>query len=202
MDIERLADTARVREALRQFVFAPGEEPVVEPGDPPAPEIWTNRYQYSVFGTTWLIRTDPTIDDAVVVVSERGSEFVVCYGLLLARDGSSYFLNDTATLREFGRHLGHGLDPVAFAEMLAALHSYPSGDDPVVYPPALGDLSPDSPPVVSHEGATLVLDFSSTVRHVTSDEGVIVDTLAWRVDAQPGEPARWVRRLVDRTPVD
>jgi hypothetical protein len=149
-----------------------------------------------VFGTNWLIRDDPAIDDAVLVVTESGVHSTVCYGILLSRDGTAYLLNDPATLREFGRYLERGLDPIAFAQVLAAMHSYPSAEDSVAYPPDIGDLSTDPEPVVRRDGTTTVIEFRSTVRRVVEYEDVVVDTLAWRVEAEPGEPARWERRSV------
>jgi hypothetical protein len=199
VDNERPINAERVTDALRRFVFAPGEEPTEVMGDPWAPVIRTDQGRYSVFGTNWLIRDDPAIDDAVLVVTEPGIHHVVCYGILLAHDGTGYLLNDPATLREFGRYLGRGLDPVAFAQLLAALHSYPSEDGSVTYPPDLGDLIADAPPQVRQDGATTVIEFRSTVRRVVEYEDVAIDTLAWQVEAEAGEPARWECRAVDRT---
>jgi hypothetical protein len=197
-DNERPIDAERITDALRRFVFAPGEELTEVLGDPWAPVIRTDQGRYQAFGTNWLIRDDPAIDDVVLVVTEPGMHFVVCYGILLSRDGTAYFLNDPGTLREFGRYLGRGLDPVAFAELLAALHSYPSEEGSVTYPPDIGELIADVRPEVRQDGTTTVIEFQSTVRRVVEYEGVAIDTLEWRVEAEPGEPARWECRAVDR----
>ncbi len=200
-DTEPRVDSGRLIEALRRFVFDPGEEPVEDqPGDPSL--IWTDEGQYEIFPTDWLIRADPTVDDVLLVVSVRGPEFVLCYGLLFGSDGAAYLLNDRATVRDLGRRLGRDLDPVAFAQVLAALHSYPSDADEVSYPSAIGDLAGDPRPAVQRENSRLVITFGSTVRYLAGEDGPVEDTLAWRVEAVPGEPARWERRLVARTPVD
>jgi hypothetical protein len=201
VDDERPIDSDRVTRALRRFVFEPGEEPREVMGDPSAPVIRTDRERYSVFGTDWLIREDPAIDDAVLVVTEPGVHFVVCYGILLSHDGAEHFLNDPATLREFGRFVGQGLDPIAFVELLAALHSYPAEEGSATYPSDIGELSADAPPVVRRDGTATVIEFQSTLRRVVEHQGVIMDTLAWRVEADAGQPARWERRSVDRTPL-
>ena len=198
VDTDRTIDADRVVRELRRFVFAAGEEVTEVMGPAGAPVVRTDRGRYSVLPTDWLIRQDPVIDDGVLVLVRRGPHQTVYYGLLLARDGNGFLLNDTDTLRDFARYLGQGLDPVAYAQLLAALHSHTYGSGPVVYPPVIGELSADPDPVVRHEGSTLVLEFQSTVRHMDEEEGVVVDTLAWRVDADPATPARWQRQPVAR----
>ncbi len=200
VEAERLIDADRVTEALRRFVFTPDERPVELMGGAGAPVLRTSGGRYSMLPTDWLIRQDPVVDDAVLVLAERGRHAVVCYGVLLARDGTPYLLNDVDTMRTFGRYLGQGLHPVAFAQVLAALHGGQPGDRPVAYPSTTGDLSLDPPPAQRREGTVLVIEFRSTIRQMDPDDGPVVETLAWRVEAAPDQPARWERQVLDRVP--
>jgi hypothetical protein len=214
--------TERIAEALERFVLRPGEELTDVHGWPDAVTVGMNRGEFVVWPAQWLIARESWVDEVVVAVYDPliDDGFALSYGLLFGTDGTVQFLNDVATLGELGRRLATGLDPLAFAEILAELYSVANLDRPVVRPLALGYLIQDpaqfatahpyvdgavlarvSAPVHRRLDGGIELEFCSYVSY-RLELAMAVDVLSWRVSAPSGQRPTWARTyLAERVPV-
>ncbi|BCB87907.1 hypothetical protein [Phytohabitans suffuscus] len=210
-------DWDRVVAALERQVLAPGEEVEDRRDWPEATTFMVGDYGYDARPADWLIGQEPWVDAAVRVVADRFMDnFAITYGLLFAGD-EVLFLNDPATMRDLGRRLGAGVDPIAYAEVLAELYSGPHLDEQTVLPFAAtgahraGVLVRDlaqfaaeyewvdpalvSAPVVRAAAGGVELEFCS-VRYFLTETRSAVDVLQWTVVGGGGRPASWSRRYL------
>ncbi|MDG4772620.1 hypothetical protein [Solwaraspora sp. WMMD792] len=209
----------RVVEALRRHVFQPGEDVAKRFAEPERVTVLsTTQALYEAEPAGWRIGTAAWVDSAVRVARDSSLEnFVATYGFVFSRDGGALFLNDAAAIRELGRGLGAGLDPLAYAELLAELYSGQRIDDPVVFSFAATagfrpgwliadveeflrkhpsvDPSLVSPPRASQEGGVSRIDFLSHNYYLV-EFGAAIDIYRWTVTAPAGQPASWVREPV------
>lgn len=212
-------DADRVAEAIRQFILGPSE-PIERRWDmPDALVVQTHRYQYRAEPADWSIVTEAWVDSAVRVLAEGDRVDVVpTFGLLfleanVAQD-EVVFLNDVASMAALGRRLNDGLEPIAYAELLAELHFPPGlgpnarGPQAVSRPSVPGELIRDSstflsqnpfvdPSVVaagltasrSNHGTTI--NFQSYVRYLLADFGSALNIYDWAVSAPRDQDATW-----------
>ncbi len=204
-------DVDRVAEALRRFILAPSE-PVERRWDTPdALVVRTPVYRYRAKPANWLIAREPWVRAAIRVIAEsdRG-DLIPIFGLLFTddRDDATY-LNDVEAFADLGRRLSSGMDPLAYAELLAELH-FPSGtgSSPVSHPMVAGQLIRDSGtflakhqyvdpsvvaagPTVSHAGGRMTIAFQSYVRYLLPDFGSALTIFDWIVSAPDRGPATW-----------
>jgi hypothetical protein len=211
--------TDRAVEALRQFAFAPTERLEKRWDNPGHTALSTSLFGYVLADADWLIGTEVWVEEAVRVVADGFMDnFVITYGLVFARDVDGVlFLNDVATMKELGRRLSDGLDPLAYAELLGELYSGHDIDGPVVKPfsatashrsgwlirdvngfteqyPAV-DRSLVAAPQVRRDGETMVLSFFS-YRYYLLELGAALDIYRWAVTVPAGRPAEWSRETV------
>jgi hypothetical protein len=209
----------RIVEALRRYAFQPGEDVEKQYAEQDHLTLFTTeRFAYEGERADWSIRDEAWVEDAVRVLRDSSMEnFVATYGLLFGRDGTVLFLNDVATMRELGRRLGAGLDPVAYAQVLGELYSGQRIDGPVVHPFAatygfrsgwlIGDVEAFlreyafvDPSVVSAlqvgrvDGVTRI-EFCSH-NYYLLEFGAAIDIYRWVVTAPVGQPASWSREPV------
>ena len=206
-------DADRVVEAVRHYVLDPSEPVQRRWDEPGSVTVQTRRFHYQIRPATWSIASEPWVADALRVLADSGrSDYLPTFGLLFARGADAIFLNDVAAMGELGSRLGEGLDPIAYAELLAELH-YPlhQRDEPVVRPSSPGYLIRDPqkfldqyptldatlprPPTVRDDGGQRVIGFRSYVRYLL-DYGSAIDVYDWRVTAPHGRPATWSHEAV------
>lgn len=202
-------DAERVVAAMRRHVLRPSERIERRWDHPGSVALRTRRHDYRAQRSGWAIGGEPWVDEALRVVADSWNEHGTspAYGLILPRDGDAIFLNDVAAMRRLGRRLGDGLDPVAYAELLAELH-YPreQADHAVVRPSRPGRLIRDPgefrehypfadpalprAPEVRDVDDGRVLGFRS-YDHYTLAVGSALDVYDWTVTAPHGEPPDW-----------
>jgi hypothetical protein len=216
--VERAMRADRVFAAMRRYVLHPDEQ-VTERADlPDLLVVETGHARYEARPGRWRIREQPWVEDAVLVWSRLGPHVEFYYGLLLQGDGAELFLNDRATFARLGGLLGAGLDPLAYAELLATFYGDDQAGAPIVDTistgalirepeafltryPAVDPALVSAPSVSRGAGDVTALDFLSYRRYL-ADAGPVIDLDAWRVTAPPGAPAGWSRRPVaQRLPV-
>jgi hypothetical protein len=205
----------RVVEALRRYVLAPGEDVEKRWDMPESVALSTNRFGYVADSADWSIRDEAWVDAAVRVVADGFMDnYVITYGLVSGRNGDVLFLNDVATMRELGRRLGEGLDPLAYAELLAELYSTRQIDGPVVLPfsatasfrsgwlirdveaflreyPFVAAALVGAPRVSRADGVCRV-EFCSH-NYYLLEFGAAIDIYRWVVTAPVGQAASWSR---------
>ena len=211
-------DSDRVLATVRERVLRPGERIDDVRVWPDSVLFGNDAYAYTAKPAPWLVAREPWVGEAVLVLADRGfaGNFVVNYGLVFPADGGgALFLNDVATMRDLGARAGVDLDPIAYAELLAALYSGRDIDGPVVYPLsatefwAAGVLVRDvdafladypfvdrslvAGPVVRDEPAGLTTEFHSCRYYLLEATGA-GDILHWTVTGGRGRPATWSRR--------
>jgi hypothetical protein len=225
MQVDRLVD------ALERLVFRPGEQVderidrtdivLLTTSRPESGSLTPgSRIPYEAQPADWLIRDAPWVDEAVrVVVASSMNNFSKTYGLIFPRQGDVLFLNRPAVMRDLGRALHSGLDPMAYAELLGELYSGDDIDDELVYafsateahrPGALVrdvaeflgeypgvDPSLVAEPSVHREASGLVLEFV-TYRYYLMEIAAGVDVYRWVVTAPAGQSATWDRSRVQR----
>jgi len=206
-------------DALRRYAFRPGEEVDTSRLDDGRLTLFTTRQQlYEGEPAQWRIRHEPWVRDALRVVRASTMEnFVATYGLVVTQDGGVLCVNDVATMRELGRRLAGGLDPVAYAQLLAEFYSGREIDGPVVHsfaasygfqpgsliedPVAFGreypfvDGSVLAPVRVTATAEATTIEFTSYQYYLVEIGGAI-DIYRWTVTATPGQPASWLRQRV------
>jgi hypothetical protein len=208
----------RIVEAMRRYVLAPDEQVEKRWDRPESVALSTKRFGYVADSADWSIRNEAWVDDAVRVIADGFMDnYVITYGLVFGRDGAVLVLNDVATMRELGRRLGEGLDPMAYAELLGELYSGRQIDGPVVLPFSATasfrsgwlireveaflreypfvDAALVSAPRVSQAGGVRRVEFCSH-NYYLLEFGAAIDIYRWVVTAPVGQPASWSREPV------
>jgi hypothetical protein len=225
----RPLDADRVVAALQQHVLRADEDIEVRRNQPDAVEVRTRRATYRAQRADWLVTRmawmPGVVRDAVRVIAREGigDTVVWTYGLIFERHHQSentLFLNDVTGLWTLlGRWLGVGLDPLAFAELVAEFYSGPDIAGPVVAAPAVStsttagglirDVSAfvsDHPsvdpaliaaPTVREQDGAVEMEFCSYHRY-PSGSTTAVDVLSWRVVGAAGKDVTWMREYVAR----
>ncbi|GIH16556.1 hypothetical protein Raf01_47280 [Rugosimonospora africana] len=203
-------DADRVVEAVRRFVLDPSEDVQRRRDEVDSVTLRTARLSYEIRPAPWSVAAAPWVRDAVRVLADSGNaSYLPTFGLLLLSDGDVVFLNDVAAMRQLGRRLGDGLDPVAYAELLAELH-YSRGqrDEPVARPSAPGRLIrdprafldrypfvdpalPRAPEAGDDGRGGTVITFQSFIRYLRVEVGTAIDVYGFTVTAPRGGPATW-----------
>ncbi|GAA5188665.1 hypothetical protein GCM10023322_39860 [Rugosimonospora acidiphila] len=204
----------RIAGAIQRFVMHP-EERVTKVYDlRERVVVLADDVRYEAFPARWRIQDEAWVDDALLVFTSLGvTHLELYYGLLFERDGGEHFLNDRVVLAGLGARLATGLDPLAYAELLAALYTDDKGeravhrsgrpgyliDEPEEFWSRYPEVDPGliSAPVVRREGDTTVLEFLSSRRHPVGLT-LLLDVVAWTVTVPDGGPATWTRRSVVR----
>jgi hypothetical protein len=214
-------DWDRVVAAAERHALANGQVVQHRQDRPEASSFMVDDYEYDARAADWLIAEAAWVDDAVRMVADRFMDnFAITYGLVFAGD-EDLFLNDPETIRALGRRLGAGVDPIAYAELLAELYSGRHIDDQTVLPFSAtgshraGVLVRDparfaaeyewvdpalvrAPEVRAIAGGGVEMGFCS-VRYFLTETRSAVDVLQWTVVGGGGRPASWSRRyLVER----
>ncbi|GAA5196396.1 hypothetical protein GCM10023322_65220 [Rugosimonospora acidiphila] len=204
----------RIAEAIQRYVLHPEARVTEAHGVPERAFVFAGNVVYEAFPARWRIQDEAWVDDAVLVFTSLGiTHMELYYGLLLERDGGEHFLNDRAVLAGLGARLATGLDPLAYAELLAALYTDDDGrravhhtgrpgyllDDPETFASRYPEVDPGliSAPVVRRDGDTTVLEFLSHRQHPV-ELTLLLDVVAWTVTVPDGAPATWTRRPVVR----
>jgi len=125
-------------------------------------------------------------------------------GFAVFTDGRSMSLNDPGAVAFLAGALHHGLDPLAYAEILLRWHPWTAADRGLVLHP--GELRrqaarPDLPdlalPVLQAHRTGRRLHFASWSRHAQVPGGrPRVDAFAWTVDVPYEGRTRWTRSVV------
>jgi hypothetical protein len=169
---------------------------------------------YDVKPGEWLFARESWVQAAFRVVEGVPSpgQPARTVGLVFERGGGLLHLNDVAVVRALGRRLGHTLDPLAYAEILAEFHSDIETDRPVVtaWAPGLtsraGWLVTDpevmatkfpwvdralfAPPEVHRSGDELTIDFVSCHQAVGWMPPA-VSVVRWAVIGAPDRDPLW-----------
>src|SRR5262249_49475496 len=120
----------------------------------------------------WLVSKEEWIDDVIIAIRDD----VIIHGtpprqgFLLLSDGGHVYLNDPTAIAELGPRIHHGMNAVAYAELLVHFHTYSSAERIVLTAP--GELRlrygrndlPDNEPMrlqPAPDGAVLTFDSSS-----------------------------------------
>ncbi|NBH02903.1 hypothetical protein [Amycolatopsis sp. SID8362] len=156
---------------------------------------------WSVSREAWVADVVEAVRDDIIV--NGGGNPAERHGFLLLADGRDVYVNDAAAVAELGRRLEDGLDPTAYAEILAEFHPYTSAVSKVLSTPdqlrlLIGheDIPDIEPPRVERTATGLVLTFSSIYQYRWPVEGPLLDLAAWTVRVPRGCPARWETRRV------
>jgi hypothetical protein len=208
----------RVLAALQRYVLDEGEQIRQRFDQPDSLVVYTKGFRYEASSADWAIAREPWVEDAVRVVADGGAKnFVFTYGLVFDNSGAVLFLNDVATMRELGRRLGDGVDPLGYAELLGELYSGRGIEGPVVLASGaneffraggliqdVGAFVADYPfvdtallsgPAVRQTDDHVAVEFCSHHYYLTETTGA-VDILKWTVCGGGGRDASWSRAYV------
>ena len=202
-------DADRVADAMRRFVLAPSEQVQRRWDVPGSVTLQTRRFAYEARPAEWSIASEPWVADAVRVLADSGdASFMPTFGLLFTTDDDVLFLNSVETMQQVGQQLSNGLDPLAYAEVLAELH-YPMAAedrsvarpstpgylirDPQAFTDQFPFVDPELPrsPQVNGDASEWMIAFRSYIRYLVVDYGSALDIYDWTVTAARGEPATW-----------
>jgi hypothetical protein len=204
---------------LVRRMFEGDEEITFREDGPDRVELSTSRHTYLAGPAPWAIAAAPAVTGALRVLRPAhldGADRV--FGFLWLRERPEpILLNDARAVRELGRLVGHGIPPLAYAEVLAEFYSGHDADSPVVATfcapsrqragllvsdvAALRARYPLIPsgalqaPRVSISGDEVTLRFCSH-DHVLLDSGPAINVRQWQVVTHPDRPARWQRTTV------
>ncbi|GAB3813967.1 hypothetical protein [Micromonospora zhanjiangensis] len=211
-------DADRIIEAVRRHLVRPGLTIERRKDWPDQVSFRTSWYAYTAQPADWRVSRESWVDEAVRVTAEGGTEWTARnYGFLFGRNGEEWFLNDVEVIRELGRRLGDDLDPIDYAELLAAFYSAGDIDRPVVEPLSVhegmpaGELVTDvdafaerypyadpslvAPPRVENSNGETSVKFFS-YHQFFCEYGSTVDVLKWTVTGGGGRPVEWSREYV------
>jgi hypothetical protein len=206
-----------VVDQLQRRVFV-GDERIRRRWDKPDELSFTTQYYwYRARPATWAIASAAPVAEVVRVVAEaeESHQGDRTYGLLWLRDQADVvLLNEGRAMRELGRLVGRGIDPMAYAEVLAELYSGADVDYPVVAAlsapsqeqagwlitdvPALLAQYPFIPadalgePRVSVAGDVVTMRFWSH-DYVLLEYESAINVREWQVVTRPDQPAEWTR---------
>ncbi|MEU4426394.1 hypothetical protein AB0F81_37705 [Actinoplanes sp. NPDC024001] len=198
----------RVAEAIKRYALTgtPTGEVVVRPNG--ELRIMTAGDVFHVCPAGWRIADSPGVDEALLI---RRDTFTYnanpVHGLLFETDGTTRLLNERAAMTDLGRRLGAGLDPIAYAEVVAALYSGGDLDAPVVTAHAAdfswpaGELFTGSKvypdPLVQRSGDLLRIHFFSGQGFIDHGGGGNGNHIyRWRITGGPGRDPEWEREYV------
>ncbi|MFJ8688058.1 hypothetical protein [Micromonospora wenchangensis] len=210
-------DTERTTEALQRYVLEPGESTERVWVGPESVTVRTARFRYLARPARWAVADEEWVADAVRVVAARQPVFVT-HGLLRTTSGGTLHLNRPEVMAGLGRRVGAGLDPSAYAELLAELYSAWTIDGPVVHPFSVTEggragwlirdpdhflhvlTVPDAPAVTpptfapDPEGGWTLRFFSHN--YYLLEVRSAVDVYRWTVTGGPDRAATWARETV------
>jgi hypothetical protein len=210
-------DVDRMVAGLRRRVLDPDERIIqVSPRSGPEALVRTDRRRLDVYRPSWRLLREAWVADAVLVVWQ-GSALPHAedqiFGLVFERDDQEYLLSRAEDdLPELGRRLAAdadsgGLDPVAFAEVLAQFHTelFLSGhliDDPALlaerFPQITG--APGLHPVrTQRENGLVTVEFQAY--QMSPGDGPMLVLREWTVTASADRPATWTNHEIANLPL-
>jgi len=212
MEHTRDIDVDRVVDALRRRILKPGERVTKVAPMQPWLTVDTDQRRLRVSREPWAIQHEPWVVDALLVRwqssgSWHGDDIV--FGLVFTDDGGEHLLSADGDddLAALGPRVPAGMDPLAYAELVALFHTAGSvtGDlirDPAEfvarYPKAAS--TPSLRPPEWHGGNdSTTISFMSSERRVGEAEGYLV-VRDWTVVAPADQPATWNNREVAQVP--
>jgi hypothetical protein len=212
-------DADRVVAALERYVLGDGDRVQSSQPVPDGLHVrsqWSSLRvrpaEWSVVHARWVRVGYRVVEDTLI----HGAPMLM-HGLLFDRDGQVWHLNDLEVLRRLGRGLGDGVEPVAYAEVLAEFLSGRDPEGPVVTASAPGRTSRAgwlvddvaamvelfpwvdpglfTPPVVRRSGDEVAVEFVSCHQLVATVPAA-ADVLAWTVTGGPGRDPSWLRKYL------
>lgn len=155
----------------------------------------------------WLISKEDWVSDVVIAIrDDLIVEGKIRSAFLLLTNGDDVHVNDPSAVAELGRRLHHGMNPTAYAQLLAQFHPFTTVDCVVLT--VAGQLRallrpdlPDNEPVrLRRTENGLLLTFDVAVKYLRSRKYPVsswkLDIKRWTV-AVPGDgPAQWSSRLI------
>jgi hypothetical protein len=208
--------------ALECYILnAPDERITARRDWPDSMTVRTNWGSYGIQHSDWLIAQEDWVEEAVWAVMRIPVEDVMLetYGMLLRRDESVLCVNDLAAMRDLGRRLVDGLNPMAYAELLGEFYSGPKIDGPVVSAPTVSELARSGwfiddvanavathpqlgaialePPQLSRAGGRVEFGFDSCHHYLDHfGLGAAIDVLRWKVTVDESREVSWRREYV------
>jgi hypothetical protein len=155
----------------------------------------------------WLISKEDWVSDVAIAIRD---DIIVDGGIrsafLLLTDGDDVYVNDERAVAELGRRLHQGMNPTAYAQLLAQFHPFTTADCLVLtvggqLRARLGPGLPDNEPVRLLRTKTgLLLTFDMVVQYLRSRKYPAsswkLDVKRWTVTVPDDGPAHWSSRLV------
>ncbi|MDI1461653.1 hypothetical protein QEZ54_11775 [Catellatospora sp. KI3] len=207
---------------VERDILYPGDRVERITGDQAELRLDTRRGGMRARSAPWLIAQSDCVTDAVRIHLSGdlpGSD--QAYGYVWLDDGRVVLLNEVAQFRELGRRLLRGLDPLAYAEILAELYSGRDISGPVVAPvfmPGAGQAgffirdarqfhaehpylpaglvsSPDVQPYHTRAGHHLRMSFFAYELHMY-ELTTTISVYAWQLETVVGAPPAWTRTTV------
>ncbi len=205
-------DVDRVVEVLRRRVFKPGERVTKVAPMQPWLTVDTDKRRLRVSRQPWAILDEPWVVDALLVQWQSSGSFHgddLIYGLVFTDDGGEHLLcaDGDDDLAALGPRVPAGMDPLAYAELVALFHTswFVTGElirDPAEfvarYPKAASTPSLRPPEWRRADGSTTI-SFLASERRVGESEGYLV-VRDWTVVAPVDGPATWSNRELAQIP--
>ncbi|GAA1790847.1 hypothetical protein GCM10009682_11070 [Luedemannella flava] len=212
-----------IADLITRYVLVPGETVRRRHDDrPDAVEIDTGHRRYLGSPAPWAIAHAAGVAGAARVYSPSPDDmpnFDLTYGFVVLAEGGVRYLNRVDDMADLGRLVAAGLDPLAYAEVLAELYTSPDISGPLVIPisfPGAGrsgfllrdpepflanhpgvDPAAVTAPVVQRAGDAVDLRFTA-YEYQTAELTTLVNVWTWHVRATAAAPATWERVTVVR----
>jgi hypothetical protein len=201
---DRDIDVERVVAMFRRRLLEPDERVMTVRPRSGWLTLRTDRRYFKV-SRDLLAATEPWVDDALTALWYSSSPSHAedrMYGLVLAGDGQDYLISGTDDdLAGLGRRLSDGMNPLAFAELLALFHTTAFAHGEVIrdipqflarFPAASAIRGLRAPDWRRREDQSLDLQFQSYAR-CAGDAEAFLQVLQWTVEAPAGRPVTWTK---------